>query len=163
MSQTLEIQLPSDLEIQFSRVFAAPIDLVWEVHTVGEHLARWQGPHEIKYSKYEIDCRPGGVWDSVCSDSDGNQHRFYGEVKEVEPKTRLVMTFFWDGAPENPMVNTLTLTPVQGGTKVDYHSLFLDKASRDGMIEYGMERGVRAGFEKLDALLMSLDGQEAVR
>jgi len=156
MNQTLEITTPSDLELQFARVFAAPLNLVWEVHTKGEHLARWQGPHTIKYSKYEVDCRPGGVWDSVCTDSDGNEQRFYGEIREVEPMTKLVLTFVWDGAPGHPLLNTVTFEPVEGGTRATYHSLFTDKGSRDGMVAYGMETGVKQGFEKLDALLASM-------
>ena len=156
MSQSLDITTPSDLELQFSRVFAAPLDLIWDVHTKGEHLARWQGPHTIKYSKYEVDCRPGGTWDSVCTDTDGNEQRFYGEIREVEPKTKLVLTFIWDGAPDHPLLNTVIFEPVDGGTKATYHSLFTDKGSRDGMIQFGMARGVQEGFEELEALLDEL-------
>ena len=157
MKQTLDILMPSDLELQFSRFFAAPVDLVWDVHTKGEHLARWQGPHSIKYTKYEMDCRPGGIWDSVCADSNGAEQRFYGEVREVVVQSRLVTTFLWDGAPGHTLVNTVTFAAEGDGTRVTYHSLFPDKASRDGMVAFGMERGVREGFEKLDTLLGSLE------
>src|SRR5438270_7243137 len=44
MSSTLTVTLPSDLEIQLTRDFDAPRELVFEAFSMAEHLAKWWGP-----------------------------------------------------------------------------------------------------------------------
>ena len=40
-SATLDVTLPSDLEIVMTRVFDAPRRLLWEAHTNPEHVRQW--------------------------------------------------------------------------------------------------------------------------
>jgi hypothetical protein len=48
----------------------------------------------------------------------------------------------------------MTLEELPGNrTKVTIHSLFQSVADRDGMVQNGMETGVREGYERLDDIL----------
>jgi hypothetical protein len=41
-------------------------------------------------------------------------------------------------------------------TKATIQSVFQSVSDRDGMIQNGMEKGVREGYERLDEILMKL-------
>jgi hypothetical protein len=40
--------------------------------------------------------------------------------------------------------------------KITIHSVFQSVADRDGMIQNGMEKGVREGYERLDEILAKM-------
>lgn len=52
--------LNADSTFTISRVFDAPIDLLYEVHTKAEHLAHFWGPKECENKIIEFDFRTGG-------------------------------------------------------------------------------------------------------
>ncbi len=54
-----------------SRVFDAPRELVWKVHTDCEHLKHWWGPKGFKVTVCKLDLRPGGFFLYCLRDSDG--------------------------------------------------------------------------------------------
>ena len=54
-------------------------------------------------------------------------------------------------------VETGTLTDLPGGrTLFTTRSVFTSKEDRDGMVQSGMESGLRESYERLDELLASL-------
>jgi hypothetical protein len=46
-------------------------------------------------------------------------------------------------------------------SRLVHQSVFFSVADRDGMVQSGMERGVREGYEKLDELLANTSGASA--
>ena len=69
-SSTFEVTLPSDLEIEMSRVFDAPRRLVFEASTKPEHVKRWWACQDgYSLPVCEIDLRPGGAWRFVMKSS----------------------------------------------------------------------------------------------
>jgi uncharacterized protein YndB with AHSA1/START domain len=62
-SDTFTSMLPSDREVTLTRLFDAPRRLVFDVMTQPEHVRRWWGRLDDRYSVTvcEIDLRPGGA------------------------------------------------------------------------------------------------------
>ena len=62
-SQTFKVTTPSDREITLTRLFDAPRELVFDAMTKPEHVRRWWGNLDDRYSMSvcEIDLRPGGA------------------------------------------------------------------------------------------------------
>ena len=86
------------------------------------------------------------------------KHGFEGRFREVTPKDRIVQTFEWDGMPAYVIVETLELQDLgDGRTKVVTTSLFHTTEERDGMLQSGMEEGLKQSYEALDRLLATLD------
>src|SRR2546426_9435338 len=95
----LTVTTPSDREIVMTRVFDAPRDLVFEAHTSCEHMSKWWGPRRYEVSICEIDFRPGSKWRMVQRGSEGEEHGFHGEVREIVRPERIVWTFEYEGMP----------------------------------------------------------------
>jgi uncharacterized protein YndB with AHSA1/START domain len=89
------------------REYAAPPELVFEVWTRAEHLARWFGPDNAEMSMCEIDARPGGVIRFQQRASDGRVVSIRGVFDEVVAPTRLVFTFTFVDANDRPTVNAM--------------------------------------------------------
>lgn len=140
--------------ITMTRSFNAPRALVWKAMSEPEHVVRWWGPHDHVNKALEFDFRVGGKWRIESTMSGGEVINFFGEFREIEAPRLLTQTFAFDGLPDGMFsLDTVELEEVDGRTLYRARSLMPDVASRDGMLESGMETGVVEGFERLDVLL----------
>lgn len=153
---TTTFTMPSDREVVAVRVFDAPRQLIWDVHTIPEHVQRWMlGPDGWTMPVCEIDLRPGGAWHWVWRKHTGEEMGMTGEYREVVPPERLVNTERWgDDWPET--LHTLVLTEVDGRTTVTAGVLYPSKEARDRALKTGMNDGWSRSYDRLDALLPSL-------
>jgi len=77
---------------------------------------------------------------------------------EVSPE-RVIQTFEFEGLPESGHVvlETMRLEDLPNGrTRLTTQSVYQSVADRDGMIQSGMEHGVREGYERLDEILVNM-------
>lgn len=147
---TMTVTLPSDLEIQCTREFQAPRDLVFEAFTGAEHLKHWWGPARYEATVCEVDFRVGGKWRIVQKDAQGNEFGFSGEIKEIVRPERIVQTFEWDGMPGHVSTDTAEFEERDGMTIFTARSLFASKEDRDGMLQSGMEEGAAESYDRLE-------------
>lgn len=151
--KTIDVTTPSDTEIQMTRVFDAPRELVFAAHTQAEHLRHWWGrgnPLDV-----EIDFRVGGTYRFV-EHADGGTHAFRGEFREIVVPERIVQTFEYEGMPGHIAVETLVLEERDGTTIVTGTTRFSTREDRDGMLESGMAAGATQSYLALDAHLSTL-------
>ena len=147
------IEFPNDLEIVITREFDAPIELVFDVFTKPEHVRKWFAPFEEEVTVCSIDLRVGGDYHIVMVTEDGIECSFRGTYLEVEPPTRTVETWLFDGWPDAEAVETMELHETDGVTKLTYRLAFRDKAGRDHMTK---SDGTEDSFDKMEDLLRSL-------
>jgi uncharacterized protein YndB with AHSA1/START domain len=150
------IEFPSELEILITREFEAPIALVFDVSTMPEHVTKWFFDRELK--ECSIDLRVGGSYRFVFETDDGTEMTFRGTYLEVEPPTRTVQTWLYDGWPEADAVETMDLHETHGVTTLTLRLAFRDKAGRDHMTKFD---GIVESFDRTEALLRSLLGARA--
>jgi uncharacterized protein YndB with AHSA1/START domain len=147
------MEFPNDLEIVITREFDAPIGLVFDVSTKPEHVRKTIAPFEEEVTECSIDLRVGGNYHFVFVTDDGTECSFRGTFLEVEPPTRTVQTWLFDGWPGTEAVESMDLHETDGVTKLTYTLAFRDKAGRDHMTAYD---GLLANFDNEEDLLRSL-------
>lgn len=154
---TTTFTTPSDREIVATRLFAAPRQLLWDVHTIPEHVQRWMlGPDGWTMPVCEIDLRPGGRWHWVWRKADdGTEMEMHGEYREVQAPERLVNTEAW-GGPYPETLNTTVFTEEAGGTRLTCTVLFVSKEAREAATATGMTGGWSQSYDRLDELLPRL-------
>jgi len=151
------VEFPSELEILTTREFDAPLELVWDVLTKPEHVRNWFAPFRDKVTECSIDLRVGGDYHIVFVTPDGKECSFRGTYLEVEPPTRTVATWLFEGWPDADAVETVELDETDGVTKLTMKLAFRDKAGRDHMTT---SDGQEDSFNKLEDYLRSLIVQE---
>ena len=151
------VEFPSELEIVTSREFDAPIALVFDVLTKPEHVSKWFAPFADQVTECSIDLRVGGSYHIVFVTPDGTECSFRGTYLEVEPPTRTVATWLFEGWPDAEATESLGLHEEDGVTKLTTKLAFRDKAGRAHMTK---NDGQESSFDKLEDYLRALLDQE---
>ena len=144
------IEFPSDLEILMTREFEAPIELVFDVFTKEEHVRKTFPPFGEEMVVCDIDLRVGGEYHYVVVTDDGREMSFRGTFLEIEPPTRMVQTWLFEGWPDADAVETVDF---HGVTTMTWKLAFRDRAGRDHMTKYD---GIEASWDNVEAYLRTL-------
>ena len=147
---------PSDREIEMTRLFDAPRELVFEALTNPDHVPNWFGPRGWSVPVCEIDLRPGGMWRYVLRGRDGEELGMSGVYREIAAPERLVSTESFDDYP-GESINTLTLTEEDGRTRYTVTVLYSSKETRDAVLASGMSEGAAETLERLAEQLEALE------
>lgn len=128
----------TDLELTITRVFDAPRELVFEVWTNPDHLARWWGPTGFTATSATIRLAEGGQWRTCIRNDDGMELWARGVYHEIVAPERLVFSFSWeepDGTPGHDTLVTVTFTDRDGKTEMSFHqAVFPTVESRDNHV-----------------------------
>jgi uncharacterized protein YndB with AHSA1/START domain len=156
-SDTFKVTTPSDREITLTRLFDAPRRLVFEAMTKPEHVRRWWGILDERYSVIlcEIDLRPGGAWRYVGRGPKG-EFAFRGVYREIAAPERLVYTEIFEPFPDGESLVTQILTAEAGKTRLTITARYPSKDVRDAVLATGMERGAGISYDRLEELARKL-------
>lgn len=159
---SFKVSTPSDCEVQVTRNFDAPRQLVFDAFTKPELVRRWLlGPPGWIMPLCEIDLRVGGVYRYVWrSEQDGSQMAIGGVFREVIPLERLVATEKFDDAwYPGEALDTTVFEEMRDITRTTITVLYESKEARDTAHRSGMEHGMAAGYDRLETLLPTLTGE----
>jgi uncharacterized protein YndB with AHSA1/START domain len=147
------LELPADTDILITRTFQAPADLVYRAMTTPEHVRRWWGAGHGEVTTCDIDLRVGGAWRFVLTQPDGSEVAFSGEYVELDPPGRMVHTERYEAVPAPPSTITTAFEEHDGATTMRALCRYDSKQTRDAVIASGMESGMNASYDALDALV----------
>jgi uncharacterized protein YndB with AHSA1/START domain len=93
---------------------------------------------------------------------DGFEVGFHGEFREIVPNERIVSTETYEGLPEGvseadgTTVNTATFSEADGRTTLTILVQAPSKATRDAIVESGMEDGLQDALDLLEEAAAAL-------
>ncbi|MAT14068.1 MAG: hypothetical protein CMJ46_02215 [Planctomyces sp.] len=102
-------------EIHITRVYDAPVELVWEAWTDPEQVAKWWGPRGCTLTTHSKDLRPGGIWHYTMHGPDGTDYPNKTLYHEVEEKSKLV--YDHGGYDDRPPLFRVTVLFISEGDK----------------------------------------------
>lgn len=162
--ESFKISTPADREILIERDFAAPRSLVWDCFTKPELVRQWLlGPDGWTMPVCEIDARPGGSYRYVWRKAGVPDMGMGGTFQEVSWPGRLVATEKFDEAwYPGEALNTTEFTVAGPRTHVAIRVRYESREARDSAKRSGMERGMAAGYDRLERLLPSVGPWETL-
>jgi uncharacterized protein YndB with AHSA1/START domain len=166
-SRSAKVTLPADDQILIRREFDAPKALVYKAFTTPELVKRWWHAKRGEMTVADMDLRVGGKWRYLmvlqCEDmSEAKEVGFHGQYLEIVPGEKIVSTEIFEGLPEGVTeeeggtANTATFTEENGRTTLTILVQAANKASRDAIIESGMEDGLQDALDLLEQTAQSL-------
>jgi uncharacterized protein YndB with AHSA1/START domain len=161
-SGTATVTLPTDEQILITREFNGPKHLVFKAFTTPDLVKRWWHAKRGEMTIAEIDLRVEGKWRYVMVTEGGLEVGFHGEYREIIPNERIVSTETYEGLPEGvseedgTTVNTATFTEQDGRTTLTLLVQAPSKATRDAIIDSGMEAGLQDALDLLEGVAVSL-------
>jgi uncharacterized protein YndB with AHSA1/START domain len=143
MTVTTALEPEDARSIVFSRLIDAPRELVFEVFTTPEHLARWYGPEGFSITTHAFDFRIGGVWELTMHGPEGRDfpNRIVFDV--IDPPGRIVSHH---ASADGQIIGheTRVVLEAEGGkTRLEWRNVFSSIAERDHIVRnYGAEQGL---------------------
>ena len=157
------VDITKDLEnatLVVTSVFAAPTDRVWRLWADPRQLERWRGPEPYPATVVDHDLRPGGHVSYYMTGPEGDQHKGYWNVLEVDPPRRLVFEDGFaddDGAPNDDLPTSRSEVTIEqaadGHARMTITSHYDTTAQLEQVLAMGMEEGIRQAVGQIDALL----------
>jgi uncharacterized protein YndB with AHSA1/START domain len=147
-------------ELVFTRVVAAPRDLVFQAWTEPEHVAMWWGPHKYTNPVCEVDARPGGAINIHMLGPDGVVYPTVGAFREVVAPERLVFTtalMVGQGRKLIEELNTVTFEEQDGRTTLMLHVAVIDLTAESESYVGSLEEGWKQSLERLTASIRALE------
>lgn len=154
----LQISTPTDTQIVLVRAFDAPRRLVWDAMFTPDKMRRWMlPPPGWTMTSCECDLRVGGAvavaWKSAEADP---AMTLRGVFTEVAPHERAVHTetmALGSGQVIGSLVEKHEFSEEGAGTTMRITQTYASKEARDGAIASGMDQGMEACYQQLEALL----------
>lgn len=154
----------NELSFSISRVFDAPLELVWKAYSEAERLAQWWGPKGCKTKVVQLDFRPGGIFHYSMQ---MGPNEMYGKFvyHEIVPQSRMVFVISFADAQANtirapfsetwPLENlsVVTFTEENGKTRLTidgtpYNATEEEKAGFKSGLD-GLVAGTNATLDQL--------------
>lgn len=142
--------------ILLTRVIRATPETIWRCWTDPALLPVWFGPEGHSCQTKETDLREGGHWlfDMIGPKGEvyGNLHRYHRYV----PNARIEFSMYDPASDAVHAEVVITLTKVDGGTRVTHEMTFLSSEIRDSAVNFGAVELGQTTYAKLAALAESL-------
>jgi uncharacterized protein YndB with AHSA1/START domain len=133
---------------------------VWQLWADPRQLERWWGPPTYPATVDVYDLCPGGRVEYHMTGPEGDEHRGFWEVDEVQPPHRLVFRDGFaheDGTPNSALPMTtarVTIEAIGGGkTRMSIESESPTVEAMEQLVAMGMEEGLRLAVGQIDAIL----------
>ncbi len=158
VAKGLQVSTPTDTTIVLTRTFQAPRRLVWEAMFTTDKMRRWMLPPP-GWTMTVCVCEPrvGGVLSLAWkSDEADPVMTLKGVFTEAAPHDRITHTetmALGTGETVGSLVETHEFSERGGVTTMRITQKYESKEARDGAVASGMEQGMEAGYQKLDAVL----------
>jgi uncharacterized protein YndB with AHSA1/START domain len=154
----LQISTPTDTTIVLTRTFDAPLRLVWEAMFTPDKMRRWMlPPPGLTLTVCECDARVGGTLSLAWKDDTADPvMTLQGVFTEVIRHERIVHTetmALGSGQKVGSLVETHEFAEKGGVTTMRITQAYASKADRDGALASGMDQGMEACYQQLDAVL----------
>lgn len=153
---TMTVTLSGDRAVVMTREFDAPRQMVWDAMSKPELIRKWMlGPPGWTMTVCDDDARVGGTFVWSWRGPAGEELTIRGVNHEIVPPERGVRTEVMEmgGAPLGEQHATLVLKEVGQKTQMTLTLVYASPEARAGALGSGMEHGMNAGYERLDALL----------
>ena len=145
--------MESTKELNITRTFIAPLELIWDVWTKPEHIIQWWGPDGFTNTIHQMDFREGGEWTLTMHGADGTNYPNRSVFKEIVPLQKIVFEHF------NPHFITTILFTTQGDETVILWTMEFDSEEMREIIvkAHKADEGLKQNLERLEKFLTRLN------
>jgi uncharacterized protein YndB with AHSA1/START domain len=156
LTTTRIVAAPGVPQIEVTREFEAPPELLLRAHIEPELIVRWLGPRRLTVTVDHLDARHGGMWRHTHRDADGGAYVLHGLYHGTPSVDGIVQTYEAEAQPGHVFLCTTTFEARGGGTLLRQNTVFQSVEDRDGYVEAGMDEGVHQSMDRLADLVARL-------
>lgn len=106
-------------EINITRVYDAPVKMVWDAWTDTDQVGQWWGPRGFTITTHSKDFKPGGIWHYTMHSPDGTDYPNKTKYLEIEDYSYMVYDHGGYDDREPIFRVKVSFTDLNGKTKMD--------------------------------------------
>jgi uncharacterized protein YndB with AHSA1/START domain len=157
-TKSLQVATPTDTTLVLTRTFNAPRRLVWEAMFTPDRMRRWMlPPPGLTLTVCICEARTGGTLKLAWRSDDADPAMtLEGVFTEVDPHEWAIHTesmALGSGQVFCSLVEKHEFAEKSGATTMRITQTYNSKDDRDGAIASGMDQGMEACYQQLDAVL----------
>jgi uncharacterized protein YndB with AHSA1/START domain len=144
-------------ELYITRIYDAPVKMVWDAWIDPEKVAKWWGPRGFTLTTHHKDVKVGGSWDYIMHGPDGVDYPNKTKFLEVEKYSRLV---YDHGASDDrpPLFRvTVNFSETGGKTKMDMTMSLATAEAANEIKKFIKKAGGDSTWDRLAEYLSSTD------
>ncbi|HET8736134.1 MAG TPA: SRPBCC domain-containing protein [Pricia sp.] len=139
-------------EIQITREFDLPLELLFRAYVEAELVEQWMGTKVFK-----LESRKHGSYQFETTDPKGNKHGFNGAIHECIPDQKIIRTFEMENIPFPAHLEFLEFQKLTDNTsKLNMHIVYKSVADRDEILKLPFEFGINMAHNKLQEVVSKL-------
>lgn len=140
-------------ELYLTRVYDAPVKMVWEAWTDPKQVAKWWGPRGFTITTDKMDVRTGGSWSYVMHGPDGVNYDNKTKYLEVEKYSRMI--YDHGGNDDRPPLFRVTVnfSEAAGKTTMEMTMAFSTAEVAKGTKQFIKQVGGNSTWDRLAEFL----------
>jgi uncharacterized protein YndB with AHSA1/START domain len=140
-------------EIHLTRIYNAPVKVVWDAWTDSEQVAQWWGPRGFTLTTHSKDLRSGGHWKYTMHSPDGIDYPNSTRYLEVLPHSKLV--YDHGGSDDGPPMFRVTVefSETGGKTKMEMTMALPSAQAAEATRKFIKKAGGDATWDRLTEYL----------
>jgi uncharacterized protein YndB with AHSA1/START domain len=149
-------------EVNITRIFDAPQELVFKMWTDPVLVEKWWGPKDFTNPVCTLDVRVGGTMRIIMQGPDGTKYPTHGTFTEISPFDRIVFTNTKeddDSNAELEVLNTVTFAEENGKTKMTLKAVVVMGTPQACQSIEGMNTGWNQSIDRFADNLEILTGK----
>ncbi len=140
-------------EIMLTRVYDAPLKLVWDAWTDLKHIEKWWGPRGFTLTTQSKELKAGGKWIYTMHGPDGTDYPNIATYHEVVPLEKLVYDHGGNAERQKLFTVTATFREENGKTVLTIISAFDDAEAAKAAKAFIKSAGGNATWDRLGEFL----------
>lgn len=153
---------PAQQEVNITRIFDAPRELVFKLWTSPEYVEKWWGPKDFTNPVCKMNANVGGAIRIVMQGPDGTQYPTHGFFKEIIAPERLVFTSIKEddhGKAQLELLNTVIFEEENGKTKMIMKAVVVKSTPEACGSVDGMNTGWNQSIDRLSEIIKRIKTQ----
>jgi len=139
-------------ELDITREFDLPLDLLFKAFTEPEIIEQWMGTKVLK-----LENKKHGSYQFETTDPKGNKHGFNGTIHEFNPNQRITRTFEMENTPFSVQLEFLEFEQLsEDRSKLNMHVVYKSAALRDQVLQLPFAKGISMAHDRIQNILSKL-------
>jgi len=139
-------------ELDITREFDLPLDLLFKAFTEPEIIEQWMGTKVLK-----LENKKHGSYQFETTDPKGNKHGFNGTIHEFNPNQRITRTFEMDNSPYGVQLEVYEFEKVSDETShLNMHVIYESAKQRDEVLKLPFKYGINMAHNRLEEVVNKL-------
>ena len=136
-------------ELDITREFDLPLDLLFKAFTEPEIIEQWMGTKVLK-----LENKKHGSYQFETTDPKGNKHGFNGTIHEFNPNQRITRTFEMENTPFSVQLEFLEFEQLsEERSKLNMHVVYKSAALRDQVLQLPFAKGINMAHDRIQNIL----------